>query len=85
MLDRARLAFQKLAQVALPTEGSLTVVDSVEEATRDLEFVQNAPERLQLNSAASRASLPSGGTRDPDLFLDFEHSAIAIAGADSPS
>ncbi|MCK1268908.1 3-hydroxyacyl-CoA dehydrogenase [Bradyrhizobium sp. 49] len=62
-VDRARRAFQKLTQVSLPPEGSLTVVDSVEEAVRGVDFVQeNAPERLELKqqllAQACRAAAP---------------------------
>lgn len=63
MLDKARRAFRKLTQVPLPDEGSLTVVDSVVAAVRNVEFVQeNAPERLELKqqllAQACRAAAP---------------------------
>lgn len=62
-LEKARRAYRKLTQVPLPTEGALTVVDSVAEAVRDVEFVQeNAPERLELKqqllAQACRAAAP---------------------------
>ncbi|MDF0498875.1 3-hydroxyacyl-CoA dehydrogenase NAD-binding domain-containing protein [Bradyrhizobium yuanmingense] len=48
-LDKARRAFRKLTNVALPAEGLLTVVGSVAEAVRDVQIVQeNAPEKLEL-------------------------------------
>ncbi|MGY3361766.1 3-hydroxyacyl-CoA dehydrogenase [Bradyrhizobium sp. GM0.4] len=48
-LEKARRAFAKLTQVALPPEGSLKIVGSIAEAVRDVEFVQeNAPEKLEL-------------------------------------
>lgn len=61
--DKARRAFRKLTQVRLPAEGSLTVVNSVAEAVRDVELVQeNAPERLELKqqllAQACRAAAP---------------------------
>ncbi|SCB56074.1 carnitine 3-dehydrogenase [Bradyrhizobium shewense] len=63
MLANARRAFRKLTQVPLPAEGSLTVVESVADAVRDVEFVQeNAPERLELKqqllATACRAAAP---------------------------
>lgn len=62
-LDRARRALRKLTQVAMPTEGSMTVVDSVAEAVRDMDLVlENAPERLELKqqllAQACRAAAP---------------------------
>ncbi|MGY3361755.1 3-hydroxyacyl-CoA dehydrogenase [Bradyrhizobium sp. GM0.4] len=49
MLVNARQAIRKLTQVPLPPEGTLTLVDSVAKAVRDVEFVQeNAPEKLEL-------------------------------------
>ncbi|MVT76420.1 3-hydroxyacyl-CoA dehydrogenase [Bradyrhizobium cajani] len=62
-IDKARRAFRKLTQVALPPEGAITVVDSVEKAVRDVEFVQeNVPERLELKqqllAQACRAAAP---------------------------
>lgn len=58
----ARRAYQRMA-LPLPAEGSLTLVDTVEEAVRDVELVQeSAPERLdlkqQLLAKASRAAAP---------------------------
>ncbi len=60
-LEKARRAFRKLTQVPLPPEGALTVVDSVAEAVRDVQFVQeNVPENLELKqqllAEACRAS-----------------------------
>src|SRR5438067_3227779 len=43
---KARTAWRKLTQVQLPREGSLKVVDSLEQAVHEVEFVQeNAPEK----------------------------------------
>ncbi|UPJ31485.1 3-hydroxyacyl-CoA dehydrogenase [Bradyrhizobium sp. CW1] len=60
---KARRAYRSLTQVPLPPEGSLTVVESVADAVRDVELVQeSAPERLdvkqQLLAVASRAAAP---------------------------
>ncbi|MCS3765911.1 carnitine 3-dehydrogenase [Bradyrhizobium centrosematis] len=62
-LERARRAFQQLTQVSLPGEGALTLVDSVADAVRGVELVQeNVPERLELKqqvlSDACRAAPP---------------------------
>ncbi|MFK4496070.1 carnitine 3-dehydrogenase [Bradyrhizobium japonicum] len=59
----ARRVYQRLTLATLPAEGSLTVVESVEDAVRGVELVQeSAPERLetkqQLLAAASRAAAP---------------------------
>ncbi|UPK20559.1 thioesterase family protein [Bradyrhizobium sp. 131] len=49
MLANARRAYQRLTLARLPPEGSLTVVNSIAEAVRDVELVQeSAPERLEL-------------------------------------
>ncbi|MGY3079484.1 3-hydroxyacyl-CoA dehydrogenase [Bradyrhizobium sp. LM6.10] len=63
ILLKARRAYRRLTQVPLPPEGSLTVVESVADAVRDVELVQeSAPERLDLKqpllAAASRAAAP---------------------------
>lgn len=63
VLAKARRAYGRLTQVPLPAEGALTVVDSVADAVRDVELVQeSAPERLdlkqQLLRTASRAAAP---------------------------
>ncbi|MET4359273.1 3-hydroxyacyl-CoA dehydrogenase [Bradyrhizobium sp. RT9b] len=62
-LDKARRAYRRLTQVPLPAEGKLMVMESVAEAVRDVELVQeSAPERLhlkqQLLATASRAAAP---------------------------
>lgn len=61
ILLKARRAYRRLTQVPLPPEGSLIVVESVADAVRDVELVQeSAPERLdlkqQLLAVASRAA-----------------------------
>ncbi|MGY4230109.1 carnitine 3-dehydrogenase [Bradyrhizobium sp. USDA 4503] len=62
-LANARRAYQRLTLVPLPPEGTLTVVDSVANAVRGVELVQeSAPERLELKqqllAAASQAAAP---------------------------
>ncbi|UWU81497.1 3-hydroxyacyl-CoA dehydrogenase NAD-binding domain-containing protein [Bradyrhizobium huanghuaihaiense] len=63
MLANARRTYQRLTQVPLPAEGALIVVDSVADAVRGVELVQeSAPERLELKQQlladASRAAAP---------------------------
>lgn len=62
-LDNARRAYRRLTQVPLPAEGGLTVVESVADAVRGVELVQeSATEGLeskqQLLAVASRAAAP---------------------------
>ena len=62
-LDNARRALRQLTASPLPTEGTLSFVDSPEAAADDADFVQeSAPERLDLKvsllAAASRAAGP---------------------------
>lgn len=62
-LANARRAYRRLTPVQLPLEGSLTRVNSVEEAVHTVELVQeSAPEHLQLKqrvlAEASRAAAP---------------------------
>ncbi|MGY3238275.1 carnitine 3-dehydrogenase [Bradyrhizobium sp. USDA 4472] len=63
MLVNARRAYGRLTEVPLPTEGTLTVVESVVDAVHGVELVQeSAPENLELKqqllAAASRAAAP---------------------------
>ncbi|MCC8958647.1 thioesterase family protein [Bradyrhizobium sp. Pear77] len=63
MLVNARRAYQRLTPVPLPAEGALTFVDSVADAVRGVELVQESvPERLglkqQLLAAVSRVAAP---------------------------
>jgi carnitine 3-dehydrogenase len=63
MLANARRALRRLTLAPLPAEGSVTLVDTPEEAVAGAEFVQeSAPEREQLKvdllAAASRAAAP---------------------------
>ena len=49
MLENARRAYAKLTTLPLPSEGTLTFADSLEEAVTAVEFVQeSAPERVEL-------------------------------------
>lgn len=64
MLANARRAFRRLTLVPLPPEGSLTLVDSVADAVRGVDLVQeSAPERVELKqkllASASRAAGPA--------------------------
>ena len=63
VLDYARRAYRRLTLAPLPAEGSVTLVDSPEEAVQGVDFVQeSAPEREQIKrsllAAASRAAGP---------------------------
>lgn len=63
VLASARRAYRRLTLVPLPAEGSLTVVDSVADAVRGMDLVQeSAPERLDLKrkllATASREAGP---------------------------
>ncbi|UWU83131.1 3-hydroxyacyl-CoA dehydrogenase NAD-binding domain-containing protein [Bradyrhizobium yuanmingense] len=63
MLANARRAYQRLTEAPLPAEGAMTVVDSVEEAVREVDLVQESvPERLELKqqllATASSAAVP---------------------------
>ncbi|MDH2357511.1 3-hydroxyacyl-CoA dehydrogenase NAD-binding domain-containing protein [Bradyrhizobium sp. SSUT112] len=63
VLANARRAFRKLTMVPLPPEGALTVVESVADAVRGVDLVQeSAPERLELKqqllAAAGRTAAP---------------------------
>lgn len=52
VLANARTAYAGLVRVAMPAEGSITVVPDVESAVRNADFIQeSAPERLTLKQA----------------------------------
>lgn len=84
-MDHARRIYQRLTQVPLPKEGSLTSVDSVPDAVRGVDLVQeSAPERLELKqellATASRAARPdalfcssTSGLRPSLLQAKIEH------------
>lgn len=62
-LASARRAFRRLTQAPLPAEGSLTLVNTIADAVRGVELVQeSASERLELKqqllTAASQAAAP---------------------------
>ena len=85
MIANARRAYDKLTLVPLPSEGSLTLVDSPEEAAAGVDFIQeSAPERIELKrrllAAASRAAGPevifcssTSGLRPSLLAADMAH------------
>ncbi|MBV9943876.1 MAG: carnitine 3-dehydrogenase [Solirubrobacterales bacterium] len=85
LLDNARRAYAKLTALPLPREGSLTIVDSPEEAAVGVQLVQeSAPERLELKqrllAAASAAAGPevlfsssTSGLRPSLLQTEMEH------------
>ncbi|WP_461195540.1 3-hydroxyacyl-CoA dehydrogenase NAD-binding domain-containing protein [Bradyrhizobium sp. UFLA06-06] len=84
-LANARRAYGRLTQVPLPAEGALTVVESVADAVRGVELVQeSAPERLELKqqllAAAARAASPdtlicssTSGLRPSLLAVGVDH------------
>jgi carnitine 3-dehydrogenase len=84
MLENARRAWGRLTLAPLPTEGTISVVGSPEDAVRDAEFVQeSAPEReglkRELLAAASRAARPdavfassTSGLRPTALQADMD-------------
>lgn len=84
-LTNARRAYGQLTSLPLPAEGALTIVNSVAEAVRDVELVQeSAPESLELKqqllSIASRAAAPetlicssTSGFRPSLLQAEMEH------------
>ncbi|UPJ59898.1 3-hydroxyacyl-CoA dehydrogenase NAD-binding domain-containing protein [Bradyrhizobium sp. 192] len=85
VLDNARRAYRRLTLVPLPPEGSLTVTESVADAVRGVDLVQeSAPERLELKqqllAAAGRAAAPktlicssTSGFRPSLLQAEMDH------------
>jgi carnitine 3-dehydrogenase len=85
VLDGARRAYGKLTILPLPAEGTVTFVDSPEEAASGVQFVQeSAPERVELKqrllAAASAAAAPdvvfcssTSGLRPSLLQAEMEH------------
>lgn len=85
LLDNARRAYGRLTVLPLPPEGSLTFVDSPEEAVVGVQLVQeSAPERLELKqrllASASAAAAPdvvfsssTSGLRPSLLQAEMEH------------
>jgi carnitine 3-dehydrogenase / betainyl-CoA thioesterase len=92
MLSGARRAYAKLTVVPLPREGTVTFVESVEEAVAGADFVQESvPERIELKqrllAAASAASGPdvvccssTSGLRPSVLQAEMEHPAQFVVG-----
>ncbi|WP_441258762.1 3-hydroxyacyl-CoA dehydrogenase NAD-binding domain-containing protein [Bradyrhizobium sp. 521_C7_N1_3] len=84
-LANARQAYRRLTLIPLPAEGALTVVESVADAVRGVDLVQeSAPERLELKqqllAAASRAAAPgtlicssTSGIRPSLLQAEMDH------------
>lgn len=84
-LNHARRIYQRLTRVPLPQEGALMLANSVRDAVRDVDLVQeSAPERLglkqELLAAASRAAPPealfcssTSGLRPTLLQAKIEH------------
>ncbi|WFU80535.1 3-hydroxyacyl-CoA dehydrogenase NAD-binding domain-containing protein [Bradyrhizobium sp. CIAT3101] len=84
-LNHVRRIYQRLTRVPLPKEGTLTLANSVPDAVRDVDLVQeSAPERLglkqELLAAASRAAPPevlfcssTSGLRPTLLQAKIEH------------
>jgi len=82
-LERARRAWRRLTLAPLPAEGSLTLVDSVDEAVAGVDLVQeSAPEREDLKASllaqASRAAAPEAIIAAADL-TDAAKKVIAAA------
>nr|WP_051380672.1 3-hydroxyacyl-CoA dehydrogenase NAD-binding domain-containing protein [Bradyrhizobium sp. WSM1743] len=85
MLANARRAYRRLTGVPLPIEGALTLADSVADAVRGVDLVQeSAPERLDLKqellATASRAAGPdalicssTSGFRPSLLQAEMDH------------
>jgi carnitine 3-dehydrogenase len=92
VVANARRAFGRLTLAPLPAEGSLTVVDSVEEAVAGVDLVQeSAPERLELKksllAAADRAAGPdavicssTSGLRPTDLQARLDRPERLLVG-----
>jgi carnitine 3-dehydrogenase len=92
VLDNARRAYGRLTLARLPPEGSLALVDSVEEAVEGADLVQeSAPERLELKqgllAAADGAAPPhavicssTSGLRPSDLQRDLARPERLVVG-----
>jgi carnitine 3-dehydrogenase len=92
MLANARLSWSRLTMAPLPEPGSLTVVDEIEDAVSEVDFVQeSAPEQEQLKrellARASRAAAPgtvfassTSGLLPSRLQSDMDHPERLIVG-----
>ena len=74
VMANARRAMTKLYMPSLPAEGTLTFVDTPEEAATDVQFVQeSAPERMELKQMLlGRASAVAG----PDVVFGSSTSGL---------
>lgn len=74
MLRNARRAWAALTDAPLPTEGTVTVVSTPQEAATDVQFVQeSAPEREDLKRALLAAASEAAG---PDVVFGSSTSGI---------
>ena len=92
MLANARRSWSRLTMAPLPEPGSLTVVDDIEQAVSDVDFVQeSAPEQEQLKrellARASRVAAPdtvfassTSGLLPSRLQSDMDHPERLIVG-----
>jgi carnitine 3-dehydrogenase len=92
LLENARRAYERLTVLALGPEGTLTFVETVEEAVAGVEFVQeSAPERVELKqrllATASAAAGPevvfsssTSGLRPSLLQAEMEHPDRFLVG-----
>jgi len=92
MLANARLSWSRLTMAPLPEPGSLTVVEEVEDAVSEVDFVQeSAPEREELKrgllARASSAAAPetviassTSGLLPSRLQSDMAHPQRLIVG-----
>jgi carnitine 3-dehydrogenase len=92
VLANARLSWSRLTMAPLPDPGSLTVVDEVEDAVSEVDFVQeSAPEReglkRELLARASSAAAPetviassTSGLLPSRLQIDMAHPERLIVG-----
>jgi carnitine 3-dehydrogenase len=92
ILDNARRACRRLTMAPLPAEGTLTFVDSAEQAATGADFVQEStPERVELKrsvlAAAASVAGPevvlassTSGLRPSELQADVAHPERVVVG-----
>ena len=92
MLENARRSWSRLTMAPLPELGSLTVVDDIEHAVSEVDFVQeSAPEQEQLKrellARASMAAAPdtvfassTSGLLPSRLQIDMAHPERLVVG-----
>jgi carnitine 3-dehydrogenase len=74
LLENARRAYERLTVLALGPEGTLTFVDTVEEAVAGVEFVQeSAPERVELKQ---RLLATASGAAEPEVVFSSSTSGL---------